>query len=137
MPVKSHKLGPGILTFGETASAEEWAGQLTSCLVEPSTDTEDSIPVLSGEELEGDETDSAELTGTILQSYDRDSLLLWAHTHHRETMPFTFKPNAGADLVVTGRVKIRRLSIGGDVKTRNTSDFTFPIVGDYDLRAED
>lgn len=133
MPVKSDKLGPGVLTFGETASASEWAGQLTKCLVEPKTETEDSIPTLSGEEVEGDTTDSAELSGTILQSYDMDSLLLWAHEHHGEVMPFKFVPNAGAALQVTGRVQIQRLSIGGDVKTRNTSDFTYTIIGNYEL----
>lgn len=133
MPVKSDKLGPGVLTFGETASAEEWSAQLTKCLVEPKTDTEDSIPVLSGEEIGGEDTDSAELSGTILQSYDKDSLLMWAHRHHGEEMTFKFIPNAGAELQVTGRVKIQRLAIGGDVKTRNTSDFTYPIIGNYDL----
>lgn len=134
MPVKSDKLGPGVLTFGETSSASEWAGQLTKCLVEPSTDTEDAIPTLSGEELAGDTTDSAELSGTILQSYDRDSLLLWAHEHHGEQMKFKFVPNSGAELQVTGLVQIQRLAIGGDVKTRNTSDFTYTIIGDYELK---
>lgn len=133
MPVRSDKLGPGVLTFGETASEREWAGQLTKCLVEPTTDTEDSIPVLSGEEVAGDTTDSAELSGTVLQSYDKDSLLLWAHQHHGEVMPFKFVPNAGAELQVTGTVQIQRLAIGGDVKTRNTSDFTYTIIGDYEL----
>lgn len=133
MPVKSDKLGPGTLTFGDTGTASEWAAQLTACTVEPSTDTEDPIPVLSGEEIDGDESDTAELSGTILQSYGVDSLLKWSHDHHRETMTFRFIPNNEAGLVVSGRVKIRRVSIGGDVKTRNTSDFTFPIVGDYTL----
>lgn len=134
MPVKSDKLGPGTLTFGETASASEWGGQLTKCLIEPKTETEDAIPVLSGEELAGDVTDSAELSGTVLQSYDRESLLLWSHEHNGEEMTFRFVPNSGAELEVTGRVKIQRLSIGGDVKTRNTSDFTLPIIGDYTLK---
>lgn len=133
MPVKSDRLGPGSLIFGATGEESQWAGQLRSCAVEPSTDTEDPLPVLSGEELTGDDTDTAELTGTILQSYDLDSLLLWTHEHRGKIMPFTFTPNNDSDLVVTGQCKIRRLKIGGDVKTRNTSDFTFPIVGDYEL----
>lgn len=133
MPVKSDKLGPGTLSIGATGTAEQWAAQLTSCSVEPSTDSEDPIPVLSGEEVDGDDTDTAELTGTILQSYDAQSLLLWSHENKGLTLPFTFVPNNDGDLQVTGFVKVRRLRIGGDVKTRNTSDFTFPIVGDYDL----
>jgi len=133
MPVKSDKLGPGTLSIGETGTEEQFAAQLTACSVDPSTDEEDAIPVLSGEEIAGDETDSAELTGTLLQSYDAQSLLLWAHTHKGEQLPFTFTPNNDGALQVSGTVKIRRIKIGGDVKTRNTSDFTFPIVGDYDL----
>jgi hypothetical protein len=133
MPVKSDKLGPGTLSIGATGTEEQWAAQLTACSVEPSTDTEDSIPVLSGEEIGGEDTDSAELSGTILQSYDAQSLLLWAHTHKGQELPFTFTPNNDGALQVTGIVKVRRVRIGGDVKTRNTSDFTFPIVGDYDL----
>lgn len=133
MPVKSDKLGPGVLSFGETASASEWSSQITKCTVEPKTDSEDPIPVLSGEEIDGDDTDTAELTGTVLQSYDLDSLLKWSHDHHGETISFRFQPNRAAGLEVRGSVKIRRLSIGGDVKTRNTSDFAFPIVGDYTL----
>ena len=133
MPVKSDKLGPGTLTIGETGTETQFASQLRSCAIEPSTDTEDPIDVLSGEQVDGDDTDTAELTGTILQSYDAQSLLLWAHEHKGETLPFTFIPNNDGALQVTGSVKIRRIRIGGDVKTRNTSDFTFPIVGDYDL----
>lgn len=135
MPVKSDKLGPGVLTFGETASPSEWSSQITKCTVEPKTDSEDPIPVLSGEEIDGDDTDTAELTGTILQSYDLTSLLKWSHDHHGETLPFRFQPNKEADLEVRGRVKIRRLSIGGDVKIRNSSDFAFPIIGDYALES--
>jgi len=133
MPVKSDKLGPGTLSIGATGSAEQWASQLRACSVEPSTDTEDSIPVLSGEEIGGDDTDTAELTGTVLQSYDAQSLILWSHEHRGEELPFTFIPNNDGALQVTGIVKVRRLRIGGDVKTRNESEFTFPIVGDYNL----
>jgi hypothetical protein len=133
MPVKSDKLGPGTLSIGETGTAEQFAAQLTACSVEPSTDTEDPIATLSGEEIAGDDTDTAELTGTMLQSYDATSLLKWAHDHRGQELPFTFIPNNDGALQVTGVLKVRRLRIGGDVKTRNTSDFTFPIVGDYDL----
>lgn len=131
MPVKSDKLGPGTLSIGATGTEEQFAAQLTACSVEPSVDTEDDITVLSGDVLAGDETETAELTGTILQSYDLDSLLLWAQEKRGQTLPFTFIPNNDGALQVTGEVKIRRIRIGGDVKTRNTSDFTFPIVGDY------
>jgi len=133
MPIKSDKLGPGTLTIGPTGTPQQFAAQCTAVAVEPSTDTSDPIATLSGDEIDGEDTDTAELTGTLLQSYDADSLLVWAHENRGLTHPFTFRPNNSTDLEVTGNVKIRRIKIGGDVKTRNTSDFTFPIVGDYDL----
>lgn len=133
MPAKSHKLGPGSLTFGETASRVEFATRLRSVAVEPEVDEEDPIPVLSGDEIVGDDEESYTLTGSILQDYDKDSLLVWAHVHAGKVVPFEFTPDNDKALGVKGQVKVRRIQIGGDVKERNESDFEFMGVGMYDL----
>ena len=78
-----------------------------ACSVEPSTDTEDSIPVLSGEEIDGDDTDTAELTGTILQSYDATSLLLWAHAHGAKPCRSRSPRTTTAPCRSPGTVKVR------------------------------
>lgn len=133
MAVKAHKLGPGSLLLGETASAVEFAVALRSCSVEPETDEGDMVPVLSGDEYsEGDE-DSFTLSGAIVENFDLDSLQVWAHLNHGGEVPFVFRPDNDKALGVKGTVKVRRIGIGGDVKEVNEKDFEFPGVGNYDL----
>ena len=136
MPATSHKLGPGLLTFGEAGDAAEFGVNVTNVTLEPETDQEDDIVTLSWDTVAGDTTDSATIKGEMLQSFDKDSLLLWAHNHHLEVLPFVFKPVQTQALKATGNVQITRVGFGGDVKKRNTSDFEFKIIGDYDLTAE-
>lgn len=126
MPIKSKQLGPGSLKFGETASEREWAAQLRKAELTPSVEDGETLPVLSGDELTEDDEITWEIGGTILQDYDADSLEEWSFEHMGEWMPFTFVPNNEATASWSGEAKIRPVKIGGDVKTRNTSDFTFP-----------
>lgn len=135
MPIKSDKLGPGRLTIGETGTVQEFGSQLRKCQIEPDVDTEDPIPVLSGEELAGDDTIKANLTGTILDSYDMASLAVWAKKNTGKELPFEFVPNQDVEgaYKVTGKVKIRPIAIGGDAKARAENDFEFPVVGDWDF----
>ena len=125
MAIKSNRLGPGLLTFGAVGSASEWGGQCTAVTLTPSADEGDTITVLSGEELVDDGEETWTLEGTVLQSYDAESLLIWAKENSGTELEFEFLPSSGSALVATGRALIRSLAIGGDVKTRNTSDFSF------------
>lgn len=140
MAAKSHRLGPGVLTFGETASPVEFGASTREVLLESETDQDDALPVLSGDEIEGEETTTYTLSGSVLQSYDKESLLVWSHVNAGKIVPFVFVPDSDKALGVKGYVKVRRLSIGGEVKTRNTSDFEFPgrngIYTLHDMDAE-
>lgn len=134
MAVKAHKLGPGHLTFGDVGSLVEFGVALRECTVEPSVDEGNTVKVLSGDEIEDGETESYSLKGKVYQSYDRDSLLIWAHVHAGELVPFTFEPSDDAALGVKGTIKVRRINIGGKVDERNETDFEFPgRNGMYDL----
>lgn len=136
MAIKSHKLGPGSLTFGAVASQQEFASQLRNCVLTPDVEEEDPIPVLSGEEMAGDEEYTWTIGGSILDDYSADSLAVWANTNKGEEMPFEFLPNAETGtLKVTGTAKIRPIAIGGDVKTRNENDFEFKVVGQPSMSA--
>ncbi|NQX26833.1 hypothetical protein HQQ81_05640 [Microbacteriaceae bacterium VKM Ac-2854] len=131
MPVKSNILGPGSLKLGETASPIEFAAQLTKAALTPSVDSEDDIPVLSGDILAGDDTTTWELSGTVMQDYDLESLEDWCFENRSTVVPFQFEPDSTAGRRAwSGSVKVRPLTVGGDVKKRNTSDFTFPLVGE-------
>lgn len=134
MAAKSHKLGPGSLKFGATGSEVEFATRCRSVAVEPEVEESDRLPVLSGDEVDDVDSETYNLTGSVFQDYDLDSLLVWTHVNAGKTMPFVFRPDNDKALGVKGEVKIKRLRIGGDVKERNESDFEFRGVnGMYDL----
>lgn len=138
MTVKSHKLGPGSLKLGTVGSEAEFNMALRSCQVVPETDDGETLPVLSGEEVDEGDDETYALEGTVLQSYDVDSFLVWAHTFAGQVLPFRFVPDNDKMLSVVGEVKVRRVQIGGDVKERNESDFSFPgRNGMYDLVTND
>lgn len=133
--LKAQKLGPGSLIIGDTGSTTEFAPRCKSVAIEPETDQEDDEFALDWGTIEGDTTDTANLTGTLWQTYDSTALIKWAHDNHLKVLPFEFIPDAGTGAwKVTGKVQITRIAIGGDAKTRNTSDFEWKIIGgDYDL----
>lgn len=132
MPIVSHKLGPGSLTFGEVASAKEFASQLRNAVLTPDTEEEDPIDVLSGEQIDGDETYTYTIGGTLLDGYTMDSLAVWAFENKGLVLPFEFIPNADVTGAMkwTGNAKIRPIAHGGDVKTRNENDFEFKVIGE-------
>lgn len=130
MAAAAHKLGPGILTFGSTGTEENFAQQCSNVRLEPSVDAEDPINVLSGEELAGDETVAWILAGTLYQRYDAEALQDWCFTNRLTTMPFTFLPTQDAVNEWKGQCRIVPITIGGDVKVRNTSDFEFQVIGE-------
>lgn len=132
MPIVSHKLGPGSLTFGEVASAKEFASQLRNAVLTPDTEEEDPIDVLSGEKIDGDETYTYTIGGTLLDGYTMESLAVWAFKNKGTVLPFEFIPNADVTGAMkwTGNAKIRPIAHGGDVKTRNENDFEFKVIGE-------
>ncbi|QTF71763.1 hypothetical protein [Arthrobacter woluwensis] len=135
MPIKSSKLGPGRLTLGAVGTTQEFASQLRSCKLEPSVDTSDPIPVLSGEELPGDDTLTYVLSGSILDDYTMTGLAVWSKTNAGKTLPFEFVPNTADKLMAKGNVVVQPIAIGGDVKERNENDFEFRGVGDWTYSA--
>lgn len=126
---KSYKLGPGSLIVGETGTPLEISCQITACTVEFDFDAEDDVPTLCGGTLAGDETESAMLTGTIIQDLSDEGVVEYSWTNSGTVQPFTFIPNTELGREITGSLKMRRLNVGGDVKTSPTSDFEWPIVG--------
>lgn len=123
-------LGPGSLKIGETASAREFAANLTNCRITSDTSSEDPTAMLDGSEMDGEDTYTFALAGKIQQDYDFDSLELYCFTNRGELLPFVFTPANEGGTDWSGIVKIRPVSeVGGDVKKRNTTDFEFPIIG--------
>lgn len=129
MAVESQTLGPGQLTLGETASEREWGAAVRTARVVPSAQEGDALVVLDGQETADEGTETWTLEGTVLQSYDAASLIKWCADNSGTELPFTYVARNDAALTVTGTVRVRAIAYGGDVKSRNTSDFNFRIIG--------
>lgn len=122
-------LGPGSLKIGETASAREWAGDCTKTTLTPSTSGDDAVPLLDGSELDGEETTTWELGGTLVDNFDIDSLQNFCIANAGVVLPFVWTPNNAGGSDYSGSLKIRPIALGGDVKKKNTNDFGFPLIG--------
>ena len=139
MAAKAHRTGPGSLVFGETGTPTDFSAQCTNVRLSPSVNEEDTITVLSGEEIAGDDTVDWVVAGTLLQSFDKAGLLHYCYENRLTVVPFKFVPNnESAEYGWQGNAKIVPLAVGGDVKTKNTSDFEFKCIGEpttYDIPA--
>lgn len=123
------KLGPGLLTFGATGSQKEFGGVTSEVSLEPEYDSDDAIAVLSGDEINGDETEKWTLKFTKFQDYTKASLDLWLAENAGEILDFTFVPDKEGALQAKGKVRIRAGKLGGEVKKKNTSELELPVIG--------
>lgn len=123
-------LGPGSLKIGETATAREWAGNLTKTELTPNTSADDDVPMLDGSNMSGEEVTTWTLGGSLQQDYDFDSLEVFCFQNKGKELPFVFTPNNEGGTDWSGIVRIRPVKVGGEVKKKNASDFEFPVVGD-------
>lgn len=130
MPVRSTTLGPGVLEFGETGSLMDFSCQVTAVTVSVEADRDDPTPTLCGDNLVGESTYNGTLEATIVQDLERDGVVAWSWEHKGETVPVRFIPSTVAGAEVTGSVVVDPISIGGDVKVRNTSDISWSFAGE-------
>lgn len=135
MPIKSNKLGPGTFTIG-TGTPTDYAAQVASFTVKWNLDQDDAVPVLSGDELEGDETWTATLSGNVIADLTDGGMVEWTWTNKGTVVPFTFVPSTTAGMAVSGQCKVRPLDIGGDAKKTMRSDFEWSCVGEPSLSAD-
>lgn len=130
MPVRSTTLGPGVLEFGDTGSLMDFSCQVTSVTVSVEADRDDPTPTLCGDNLVGESTYNGTLEATIVQDLERDGVVAWSWEHKGATMPVRFIPSTVAGAEVTGSIVVDPISIGGDVKVRNTSDISWAFAGE-------
>ena len=129
MPVAAQTMGPGVFTIGSVGTPLDLTAQVTSLKVTPSTESGDSVPTLSGETLDAEETTSWALSGSMIQDLTEDGMYDYTWNNAGDVVPFTFTPSTAAGRDITGNVKVRPLEVGGDVKVKNTVDFEWPIIG--------
>lgn len=130
MAVDPITVGPGTLTIGATLDLVSFSSKVTSCRVVPNVNTGDPINVLSGEQVAGDRDESFTLAGTFVQDFGiTDSTTEWLFENRGSELPFVFVPNTARGRQVSGTLTVEAIEIGGDVKTKPTSDFEFTLSG--------
>lgn len=130
MPVKTVKNGPGKLTIGATDDLLILQSQVTACAVEPEAESEDPIPVLSGEFVAGKYTEKYKLTGTFFQDLGTEKgVTEYTWANGGKTVPFEYAPNTAAGKAVSGNLVVVPTTIGGEVGEDATAEFEFTIVG--------
>jgi hypothetical protein len=117
----------GSLVLGEVGSLQDISNRVTAVRIVPEVETGDSLPTLDGGTLLGEDTESANLTATIVQDIAVGGFTEWTWTNAGEEVPFEFVPLTGR--VISGVVKVRRVEVGGDVQQKNTVDIEWPCVG--------
>ncbi len=132
MSILSYKLGPGTLNLG--SGPLDVSAQVQAIAVEPeeSVTTTEAIDVLSGDQLPEEEDASyrCKLTATFLQdTLVAGGLVDWTWDNAGAEMDFEFVPNDALTQKVTGTLRVVPLKIGGDVKKRNTSDWSVSCIG--------
>jgi hypothetical protein len=129
MPIVEDRLKSGTLTL----DALPFATQATNVNLEPKTDEEgDQLEVLSGDTIEPDDVTTWTLNITAIQDFDDEAgFVEFCRANAGDVVPFSWRPNA-AGVTYAGDVKIRPVTIGGDVNARLTTGAAFPLVGDPD-----
>lgn len=136
MTLYKKPIGPGRLTLTDADGlATDFSCQLTSTTVAWSDDTGDPVDVLCGEEEPGDTTWSATISGTMYQDRRLQGLVAWTWAHKGEKFDSVFVGNNDDGTQVTGKVTVKPLDFGGDVKASPTSDFEWAYVGEPSMVA--
>ena len=135
MTIHSFKPINGTLSVGAGPLAVE--SQVLACELIPSEKVKESdpIPVLSGEELDGDSSSSLSyrLKFTVLQDLRAAGLIKYSYDNAGDEVAFDFTPTdeAGHDAGFAGTVVVVPIKVGGKVsKTdRAQSDCDWRVVG--------
>lgn len=124
--------GPGTLVLDPGGDDQALQAQLSSFEVEPSESVTagSTIDLLDGGSLNDGDTSSVswKCNGTAVQDIIAAGLVAYSWDHEGEEIPFKWIPNTVAARQVTGVIVMVPLKLGGPVKKRNTSDFSWRLT---------
>lgn len=127
--IEDSRLKGGTLTI----DGHQFAKQMTSVSLEPSeADEGEAIETLSGATIDADEVTSWVLNLGAVQDFDDPAgFVEFARANKGELVAFTWKPNSTEDSPsYAGTVRVRAVTIGGDVATRLTATKGWPVIGE-------
>lgn len=123
----SRQLG-GTLTLNGTAFAK----QATSVECEPTVvEDGDEVETLSGARIGADERTEWALNLGVIQDFDDSTgIVNFCRLNAGDEVDFVWEPNQDGAPTINGVCKIRAMTVGGAIRTRLTSEVTFPCVGE-------
>lgn len=129
MPVLTDsRMGPGVLKLGTV----DHGTQISNVRLVPERDSEDGTKTLGIPKPGPIGSTSWSLQGTAVQDWEHvDGFVEFCRLNDWKEVPFTWTPNNGKGTTFAGTCQVAAVEFGGDVDTQNTTDFEFPIVGDY------
>lgn len=124
----SVQMGPGTVKLGP-AGVQNISLQVSSFTVQfsESVETVAAVPVITGDELPAEETPNVSwaVSGTIIQDIAAAGVVAYSWSNAKTELALEFIPNTAAARKVTGTIVMVPLNLGGDAKTKPTSDFTW------------
>lgn len=127
------KIGPGALIVGAIGTAVDIATRCSSATIKWKKKADDAEQMLSGDDIAGDTTYTAQLTATVKQGdLSAGGLIAYTWTHKGQQVPFVYQPY-GDGPAITGELVIDPIDAGGAVGTKPTSDLTWDCVGEPEL----
>lgn len=122
------KLGPGHLRFGALGSGQEFGSLTTKTTIEPDVKEEEPVALLDGSYYVDPGEILGTLKGTFYQDYGLTGLTAWTWQHAGQVMEFEFKPRSDSAMTISGKCKIKPVTVGGDSLKANTADFEFSLT---------
>ncbi len=128
--IEDSRLKGGTLVL----DAVPFAKQQTDVALTPSVAEEgERVEVLSGAVIEPDEVTSWTLDLSSIQDFnDPQGFVEFSRANAGQIVSFAWLPNQVGAPTYSGMVRVRAVKIGGPVATRNSSDTSWPVIGDYD-----
>lgn len=130
MSVVDSRLGPGTLSLGTLTGA---GCQMSNVRLVPALDETEGTPTLCDPAPPPQITESWTLEGSAVQDWeDAAGFVEFCRINSGQVVTFEWVPSTAVVPVVTfsGSVQVRSVEFGGDVAVQQTSDFSFPVVGD-------
>lgn len=127
MPITESRLKAGTLTLDATP----FATQATNVRLEPETEeVGEPVETLSGDEITADDETSWSLVIGAVQDFDDAAgFVAFATDNAGQVVTFDWAPSGAAGTSYTGSVRVRPVTIGGDVNVRLTTEATWPLEG--------
>lgn len=128
MTVVDSRQGPGTLSLGTLTGA---GCQMSNVRLVPAQDETEGTPTLCDPTPAPDVQTVWTLEGSAVQDWeDSAGFVEFCRNNDGTTVAFEWAPNTTHGVTYSGSCQVRAVEIGGDVGVQNTTDFSFPVVGD-------